>query len=267
VTSYGGNPFSLSVPGLVVGKIRYGINGHVHYIGAVFRMPLSNMGQQFPMQQMNMPQMNMNQMNMPFGNQYGAPFNNQSNANQMYPNMSLAMSIGMPNTNFMSSMNTMMIEPSMKVGGVNPDTIPFDDYNSVLMSMIQQGKYVEISEITIISSHQNVFGIKVDYRVIDQSGNHMKLEQKHHGSAQHQNFGVQHHMHKFHNGEQIIEIYGRSGAIIDQLYIKTSHGKTIGGGGQGGNPFMIPLPQGRRFFAFGGGTNGHLHNLFVYHSP
>jgi len=53
--------------------------------------------------------------------------------------------------------------------------------------------------------------------------------------------------HNFHSDEEIIEISGRSGTCIDQLMIKTSHGKILRAGGDGGGEFSYKAPIGYCF--------------------
>jgi hypothetical protein len=65
-------------------------------------------------------------------------------------------------------------------------------------------------------------------------------------------------------GEQITEISGKAGYVIDYLKVTSSSGKSVEIGGLGGLPFNNLVPAGARVVGFGGGINGHLHNLYVY---
>ena len=67
--------------------------------------------------------------------------------------------------------------------------------------------------------------------------------------------------------EYITSISARFGAILDYLKIKTNKQKVIECGGSGGskNTWNL-LKPGDKIIAFGGGINGHLHNLYVYSS-
>jgi len=62
-------------------------------------------------------------------------------------------------------------------------------------------------------------------------------------------------------GEFISHLSGRSGNIVDCIVLKTNNGKTIRGGGNGGEARTIPLPSNTRIVAFAGGYGGHIHNL------
>lgn len=166
-----------------------------------------------------------------------------------------------PTFNFIP-INLNIVQPTMKVGGVNPDTKPFDDLTSFLTPMIQTNHMVNVEKI-IVHSANNVFGVDIDYRVTDMNGAHQEMKMSHHGHEQ-KHSGHQHVLH-LKPGEFITEIHGRGGAILDALYFKTNLDQNVGGGGNGGNPFSVIIPPGRRVFAFGGGTNGHLHNLYAYH--
>jgi len=46
--------------------------------------------------------------------------------------------------------------------------------------------------------------------------------------------------------------------------MSTNHGNRIEIGGYGGNPLGNIVPSGSRIVGFGGGVNGHIHNLYVY---
>jgi len=65
--------------------------------------------------------------------------------------------------------------------------------------------------------------------------------------------------------EFITDISGRHGDVIDHLTIKTSRGKEISVGGEGGNPHGNLIQYGKQIVGFGVGTGGHLHNLYVYY--
>ena len=238
-----------------------------------------NSNQQFP-NQMNPNQQFPNQMNsnQQFPNQMNPnqQFPNQMNTNPQFQNPSFPnqQMQGMPNQMnpypsmsnpfFFTPMDISRVQNTQKVGGINPDTTNFDDYTNSLMQQIQMGKNVDIVKIEIAFDYERVFGIIIEYRCRTSQGGIDTVYLQHTG-FQYQKH-IQHESHRFQEGEYITEIYGRSGAIMDQLYIRTSSGRMFGGGGQGGSSFSINIPPGRRVFAFGGGTGGHLHNLYAYHT-
>jgi len=53
--------------------------------------------------------------------------------------------------------------------------------------------------------------------------------------------------------------------VIDHLTIKTTRGRVLSVGGEGGNPHENLLPPGKQIVGFGCGTGGHLHNVYVYY--
>lgn len=69
-------------------------------------------------------------------------------------------------------------------------------------------------------------------------------------------------------GEYIVKVTGRKGGLVDNLGFVTSGKRTIQAGGPGGYPFTMCIPglvgRGKRLIALGGGTNGHLHNVYAY---
>eukprot|EP01016_Furgasonia_blochmanni_P054832 TRINITY_DN9081_c0_g4_i2.p2 TRINITY_DN9081_c0_g4~~TRINITY_DN9081_c0_g4_i2.p2 ORF type:complete len:122 (+),score=32.00 TRINITY_DN9081_c0_g4_i2:65-430(+) len=107
--------------------------------------------------------------------------------------------------------------------------------------------------------YQYVFGVEVTYRTamgVLNGGRHLGT----YAMSQ----AVQQATINLDFGEKVTEISGRAGNIVDHLRITTSNGKVIDVGGTGGNPFFNLVPMGSRVVGIGGGTNGHLHNLYAY---
>jgi len=68
--------------------------------------------------------------------------------------------------------------------------------------------------------------------------------------------------------EYITEVLGKTSVCIDFISIKTSKGKSIAVGGQGGNPTTNMLPNtgmAHQIVGIGGGTGGSLHNIYLYY--
>lgn len=60
--------------------------------------------------------------------------------------------------------------------------------------------------------------------------------------------------------EFVVEVYGRAGLFVDQLYFVTNRGRKVGGGGEGGQPFRS---RGQSFWKEVGmhGVSGHADGL------
>mmetsp|Transcript_26672 Transcript_26672/g.41746 ORF Transcript_26672/g.41746 Transcript_26672/m.41746 type:complete len:179 (-) Transcript_26672:1644-2180(-) len=74
--------------------------------------------------------------------------------------------------------------------------------------------------------------------------------------------------------EYILEVCGRSGALLDRLELKIgakgsvgSEPRTVSFGGTGGSPFRCEIPKDKEFIAFVGGLGGHIHQIGVYARP
>lgn len=143
---------------------------------------------------------------------------------------------------------------SPRVGGQHPDTRPFDD-----LPLLAGAFFSQISEIKAVTDGNLVLGLEIRYLINGQesrtSGWHMGSAQAHQKTEQ---------VLRFSGTEFITLIEGRCGTVIDHLKIVTNRGQQLSVGGHGGNHFTIPVPPGRRVVAFGGGCNGHLHNLYVH---
>ena len=143
---------------------------------------------------------------------------------------------------------------SARFGNQHPDTRPFDD-----LPLLQGANFSQITEIKAVSDGNCVLGIEVHYLV---NGREPRSSGWHMGSSP---AGRRiEEVLRFAGNEHVVQIEGRCGNVIDHLKIVTNRGQQLSVGGHGGSPFNIQVPPGRRVVAFGGGCNGHLHNIYVH---
>ena len=139
-------------------------------------------------------------------------------------------------------------------GGSHTDTRRWDD-----LPLISGASYVQFKEIRLISDGIHVLGLEVQYLVNGTNTHTSGLHIGTYNSAKRLEQVL-----VFQGYEIITRIEGMSGALIDYLKIGTDKGQEICMGGKGGSPFSVQIPEGKRVIAFGGGVNGHLHNLYVH---
>ena len=117
----------------------------------------------------------------------------------------------------------------------------------------------EIASITLYSDESAIAGFEICYR-----SNGINTPPVRHMGSGSQGRNLRNAVLNLAPGEFITEITGRAGNIIDFIKISTSYGQKIELGGYGGNPFGNLVNAGSRIVGFGGGINGHLHNLYAY---
>ena len=139
-------------------------------------------------------------------------------------------------------------------GKTHIDTRTWDD-----LSLISECSYSHISELRLISNGTYVLGLAVKYLVngleVRSSGLHLGSDISGRRIEQ---------VLIFDANEVITHIEGRFGAVIDYLRVVTDKGREASVGGSGGSAFTVEIPANKRIIAFGGGVNGHLHNIFLH---
>ncbi|ETW07980.1 hypothetical protein H310_02367 [Aphanomyces invadans] len=68
-------------------------------------------------------------------------------------------------------------------------------------------------------------------------------------------------------GEFISEVRGRRGAWMDQLSVTTNFGRSLTAGGNGGGPFVVPIPPGHMARAFSFELGDHINQPVVFSCP
>lgn len=70
---------------------------------------------------------------------------------------------------------------------------------------------------------------------------------------------------KLNPGEQVIEVSGRHGELIDAIIIRTNAGRVIQAGGMGGGQFPNLLPAGKQLAGFYGHVGGTIHKIGIFY--
>jgi hypothetical protein len=134
-------------------------------------------------------------------------------------------------------------------GNRHGDTRSFDHF-----SFITGKTYAPIRQLNLYASTTNVNGIQVLY-----DGNLMtNLEMGNHGNPTLQTLYLQ-------PGEFISDVSGSYSNVLVSLEIRTSLGRSMRVGGNGGTPFRFANPYGSQIVGFYGGCGGHMHNIGYYY--
>ena len=126
----------------------------------------------------------------------------------------------------------------------NRKNICFDD-----VFLLEKNREIKVSkiEITFIPNGY-VKGIQFTYKTLSDKkeikGNNMTTYK---GKSK-----IQKTVFDLKDDEFIIEIFGRKGAIIDNIGFKTNLGRSLSGGGNGGGPFSIKCIKDYYFSVFAG---------------
>jgi len=153
------------------------------------------------------------------------------------------------------------VKKTATVGQSHKDTVPFDHYVEFVKAALDAGKKVHIKSLELWSK-EFVYGMVVTYKITDKYGKSYvtRVEM---GKQFTSDTDVVHI--DFEKDEYIANIKGRSGGLIDRLTIKTNKNREFELGGLGGDPFDFNIPKGSGVLCFGGGHDGHLHQLYAYY--
>jgi hypothetical protein len=145
---------------------------------------------------------------------------------------------------------------SQQIGCINPDTTPFNDYESVVRP---RGGIARIAEIRCVHDRKSVFGIEAIYEFPNgervSGGMHVGKQM----TPEATNNAI-----VLANGEQIKDVTARAGSWIHYLRIVTTSGRVLECGGPGGSPCNIYITNWQKTVGLAGGIGGHLHNLSLY---
>lgn len=145
-------------------------------------------------------------------------------------------------------------------GTVHDDSNPFNDFGLI----DEKNVSTRLCKLTVyFYPNECVYGFRHKWLV---NGEHVNGA-KHRGHEYSSSWYSEKKSITLKNGEYIRRVYGRSGAYIDQIGFELSTGEVFEFGGSGGEPFEVEIPEGHAVGCITGGTNGHLHNLQVWHGP
>jgi hypothetical protein len=133
---------------------------------------------------------------------------------------------------------------------VHPDTI----YSETFSDVYWRGR---IKTITIFHNFQLIHGVRIRYHIKDQI-----LEKWINPGGYSKDVFVEINLEE---GENVVELGGACGDLIDSLKIATSLGKVFIVGGEGGAIFQNLMPTGSSLVGISGGGTFFLHNICVYY--
>lgn len=150
-----------------------------------------------------------------------------------------------------------VVQPPVKTavyGKTHPDTQHFDDMTGALAGKSN----VRLSEIRVLHDGNLVYGVNGIY-----TADGVQVDGGVHVGTQ-MTANVQNQAIPLPPGTDIVQMTGRHGDVMDNLTITLSNGLTYSFGGQGGNPFQVDIPAGKKIVALAGGLGGHMHNFSAY---
>ncbi|EER08395.1 peptide n-glycanase, putative [Perkinsus marinus ATCC 50983] len=116
----------------------------------------------------------------------------------------------------------------------------------------------EMSEVQILADDNAVYGLEVMWCSGETCRKACAMSSSPHGKPTA-------HALVIDKGESITEVVGRCGSWVDFLKIRTSSGREISAGGNGGAEFSIVKgDEGKRVIGFRVGYGGHMHSIGAY---
>lgn len=139
-------------------------------------------------------------------------------------------------------------------GAVHPDSRRFDLGNDA-------AKGGQLMKISLLHNGKQIYGLACTYffnQKKAKSGYVGKLKNLKNPTLQKVTLALQ-------TGEQVIEVSGRAGDLINNITMRTSAGRLITAGGFAGEPFPNILPPGRQLVTFHGLYGDCLHKIGLYY--
>ena len=141
---------------------------------------------------------------------------------------------------------------SNQLGKQHGDTEGFDDWD-----WLESKFNYTLAEVKIWHDGHLVHGVQFHY--------HLDGTKKSPGKHLTDAGGLKCESLVLNENEHINKVFIRAGDMIDNIIFFTDQGRRIGGGGNGGSPYVCVVPQGHHFVAVGGGIGGSsLHNLRLF---
>lgn len=241
VGGHSGHAFDLNIPmGYAVHGFKGGVGKSLHCLGVIIRPVVSSTApttqsiSSFPSQPQTYPYLSTPETTVP---SYRAPGHILGRKHIHHP-------------------SGHEIIRSLVVGQTYPDTRPFDDLAFILS--LGDLRNARICEVGCLFGDV-VVGLHVVYQI---NGQRVPGPINYGTQASAQTYAKG--MLELMGDDYITEVSGSSGQLIDRLYLRTAHGKTVSWGGTGGSPFNLDVPPMKRVIALAGGLGGHLHNISAY---
>jgi hypothetical protein len=154
----------------------------------------------------------------------------------------------------------------MCVGGHDPTGTSFNDYISLIMPFVDQGKEIHIEDMEVYTNKakDEIVYMTIKYEVLKHHGAFNEYFEKAYGTKP--GFGGSSERKHFFSDEFITSITGyHDGNKITNLTVLYNQGTAFQVGKPSGTPFNLMIPAGKKVVAFAGQITTTMKNLGVYY--